>query len=321
MHEIERLLRDQDGVIARRQAMSAGVTRTDVARRLRRREWVTIHAGVYVGHTGEPTWQQRAWEAVLYSWPAGLSLDSALRAFEGPGHRDRDSAVIHVAVERHRHLVVPPGVRLHRVARLQNRVLWNLGPPRMRYDDAVLDLAAQAPSDVAAIARLADAVGARRTTAQRMLAALDERPRLARRAWLGSVLDDVADGACSVLEQGYLTRVERAHGLPRGERQHPAVTEGRSMFRDVVYAEQGLVVELDGRLAHDSAAARDRDLERDLDAAVTRVGTVRLGYGHIFDRGCSTAVKIGRILRARGWAGAVLLCPDCPPNATTRLIG
>jgi predicted methyltransferase len=56
-------------------------------------------------------------------------------------------------------------------------------------------------------------------------------------------------------------------------------TVGPRRYRDVVYAEFEQVVELDGRLFHDSADARDADLDRDLDAAVERLGTVRLGWG------------------------------------------
>lgn len=56
---------------------------------------------------------------------------------------------------------------------------------------------------------------------------------------------------------------------------------GRRMFRDVVDGGQRppwrQIVELDGRLGHDSAVDRDRDLERDLDAALGNTGTVRLG--------------------------------------------
>ena len=47
------------------------------------------------------------------------------------------------------------------------------------------------------------------------------------------------------------------------------------MYRDVEYDD--FVVELDGRLFHDDTAARDRDLERDLDAAVEGKDTIRLG--------------------------------------------
>src|SRR5690606_14421858 len=119
----------------------------------------------------------------------------------------------------------------------------------------LVDLVAGARDDMAAIAVLADAVQARRTTPQRVRAALHGRTRVARRAFLGAVLDDIATGTGSVLEHGYLTRVERPHGLPIGQRQ----VRNRPFYRDVLYAGLAQVVELDGRAFHDSARQRDAD--------------------------------------------------------------
>ena len=172
-------------------------------------------------------------------------------------------------------------------------------------------MAADAGSDLDALRVLADACGSRRTTAGRLLASLGDRRRIARRDWLDSILRDIAEGTCSVLEHGYLTRVERPHGLPRGRRQRPEVVARGRIFRDVGYEEYALVVELDGRAFHESVADRDRDLDRDLDAAVERRETVRIGYGQVFDRGCSTAQRIGSILQDRGWTGSPADCRLC----------
>ena len=311
MSALEALLVDQSGVISRRQVIGLGLTATDINRNLRRRHWALVHPGVYVNHTGPLTWHQRAWAGVLFSWPAALSHDSAVRAGDGPGRRARDESTIHIAVDRHRSLVAPPGVRLHRMTGFGQRVRWNLGPPRIRYEDALLDIAADTGSDLDALGILADACGSRRTTAWRLVTTLGDRRRIARRDWLDSVLRDIAEGTCSVLEHGYLTRVERPHGLPRGRRQRPAVSTRGRVFRDVDYKQFGLIVELDGRAFHKSVADRDRDLDRDLDAAVERRETVRIGYGQVFDRGCSTAWRIGSILLDRGWRGSPTNCRLC----------
>src|SRR5262245_46437779 len=88
---LDELLARQDGVVARRQAVECGLTVNDIRRRVRRREWAPAgHPAVYVEHTGPLTWRQRAWAAVLYAWPSALAGDSALRAADGPGRRDRD---------------------------------------------------------------------------------------------------------------------------------------------------------------------------------------------------------------------------------------
>jgi hypothetical protein len=131
--ELARTLREQAGVISRGQALELGLSPVEVTRLVRRREWVPVHRGVYVEHDGPLTWLQRAWAAVLFSWPA-----------------------------------------------------------------------------------------------------------------------------------------------------------------------------------HSSTEERDRDLERDLEAVVDRTEeTVRLGYGQVFDRGCASAAKIGRILQRKGWAGEISPCAKC----------
>lgn len=306
------LLRDQDGVVSRAQLLRRGLTTTAVNRLTRRGELVALHPGVYVDHNGPPTWSQLAWGAVLHAWPAALCLDSALRAAEGPGRRDRATRLIHVAIEERRRVRAVDGVVVHRVAGFGDRVQWNSGPPRIRYEESVLDVAAAARSELDAVGVLADAVGARRTTAARLLGRLEARPRIARRPWLEAVLDDVAQGTCSVLEQGYQSMVVRPHGLPVGVLQAPALATSGRIYRDVDHPDLRLKVELDGRLFHTATADRDRDLERDLDAVVGGgEATVRLGFGQVFHRACSTAAKLGAIMNRLGWDDQVLRCPAC----------
>jgi hypothetical protein len=200
---------------------------------------------------------------------------------------------------------------VQRTAHLDERVHWHLGPPRLRYEEATLDVAARAATDFDALGELSRAVQGRRTTAARLLDALARRERIARRAWIESVLRDVADGACSVLEHGYLNRVERRHGLSRPRRQIRDRPGAGVVYRDVEYA-GGLVVELDGRLFHDTTAQRDADFDRDLLAAVAGKDTVRLSYGQVFDRPCWTAGHVATLLRARGWRGTPRRCgPTC----------
>jgi hypothetical protein len=148
-----------------------------------------------------------------------------------------------------------------------------------------------------------------------LLEALRRRPRMRDRRLLAELLADLKDGACSVLEREYLRRVERAHGLPAGERQVADSIGGVSVERDVTYAAYGLVVELDGRAFHGSAAARDSDHARDLDAAVSRdLRTVRLTYGQVLGDSCRTAARIGELLGRGGWPGKVTPCTDCLPD-------
>jgi hypothetical protein len=307
-------LRDQQGVVARAQLLAAGETPASIRRMIRRRELAIVHPGIYVDHTGVPTWVQRSWAAVLHAWPAALTGESALRSHEGPGKR-ADPTTIEVAVARSRTVLAPPGVRIKRIDRLDERAVWTLGPPRLRYDDAAIEVACRAVTDLEALRVLADVVQGRRSTAGRLAAELGSRGRAPRRVWLTSVLGDIAEGTCSVLEHGYLARVVRPHGLPVGERQVRDGRGDRVAYRDVQHDD--LVVELDGRLTHDSARQRDADMERDLDAALVGKDTVRLGWGQVFDRACSTAAKVAALHSARGWAGVPRPCGDgCGIGAT-----
>ncbi len=133
-----------------------------------------------------------------------------------------------------------------------------------------------------------------------------------------AMLDDLVDGACSVLEREYL-RLERAHGLPStasgAQRQRRAPIGTKRGYRDVDYVEYGVVVELDGLAFHDSASVRDSDAERDLAHAATEDGTtVRLTHGLVFRHGCQSVRSVATILQRRGWRGDFIRCP----TASTR---
>lgn len=312
------LLSDQHGVVARVQLTGIGVTEATIQRLLRRRELVRVHTGVYVDHTGPLSWRQRAWAAVLACAPAALGRDSALRAVEGPGRRGRsEDAPIHVLIGRNRRLVAPAGVVLHRVSDLEERVAWSMGPPRDSYDAALLDVALDRPRPMDRLAVLSSGVQQRRTTARRLAAEVDRRSRVPDRGWLQSLLLDLSEGACSVLEHGYLARVERAHGLSGARRQVRDRLATGVVYRDVEYdCADGatLVVELDGRLHHDTAEQRDRDLHRDLLSAQSGKRSVRLGWGQVFDRPCATAAAIAGLI-GRGHER----CADCETRATASL--
>ncbi|QWC87077.1 hypothetical protein KLP28_11690 [Nocardioidaceae bacterium] len=158
------------------------------------------------------------------------------------------------------------------------------------------------------VADLTDAVGARLTTAARLDASLRGRARVADRLWWSRVLADLAGGTHSVLEHGYLTLVERPHGLPRGVRQVRRAHHESVTYSDVEYPTWGLRVELDGLSHHRSRRQRDRDLDRDVLASLAGDASLRLGWAHVVERGCWTAGAVARLLRSRGWTGTITSC-------------
>lgn len=298
------LLEAQSGVVARRQLIAAGLGDPDVRRLVRNRRLVPVFRGVYVDHTGPLSWLNRAWAAVLYHEGSALCGRSAL---ELGGHP------IHVALPAGRKGARLPGVVLHQLRNLESRVQWNRSPSRLRIEEAVLDVAGAARTTSEAVAVVSDVVGRRATTPMRVLAALEARARSPRGVELRRILADAAAGSCSVLERAYLVSVERAHGLPNGSRQHRALAaDGSTLYRDVLYREWGVAVELDGVVWHSDSTSRARDMTRDLEAAVSGITTIRLGWSQVEDQPCRTAAQVGRVLAARGWRGTLRSCgPAC----------
>ena len=297
----------QDGVASRTQLILGGYTPNDIRRAIRRREMQAAHRGIYVTHTGPLTWRQRAWAAVLYAEPAALCGPSALE----PKRTEDATGPIHVAIDHTRRLDPPPGIVVHRTVGLSRQIFAADRPPRLKLEDNALLLAREATSELDVIGLLTDIVGRRGMTTNAVRAALKRHPRLPRRAFVRDLLSDLDAGTCSVLEHAYLTRVERPHGLPTGTRQSQRLTPSGKEFRDVEYEAYGLVVELDGRLNHDSWRARGRDADRDLDdlALGARV-TARLRWHQVFDTSCRTAARIAQILQAQGWTGTPTPCGE-----------
>ena len=301
---VRSLFAAQHHVASRAQLIGLGLVDNDLRRLVRHRQLVVVHRGVYADHTGALSWSSRSMAAVLFHPHSALCHTSALELSGDP---------IHVAIEHPRRGAPLAGVRLHRVRHLEERVQWHRNPPRLRIEEAALDVAGVASSTSDAVAVLAGVVQRRETTAERLLERLAARARTPRGSELREIIGDVASGHHSVLERLLLTRVLRPHGLPLGSAQSRASGgAGHTVWRDRLYEDLGLAIELDGRAWHDSAEAREDDGWRDLDAAGDGVLTLRLGWPHAEKHPCRTALGLGTVMRQRGWDGRPTSCaPSC----------
>jgi hypothetical protein len=194
-----------------------------------------------------------------------------------------------------------------------------LEPPRTRLEETVLDLAEAATTGTGAISWILAACASRRTKPGRLLRAMDSRARIRRRRMLLAALGDARAGVESILEHGYLYRVERAHGLPQGARQRWTQAGGTSRYEDIRYEEYGVIVELDGRGAHPEGE-RWRDVRRDNLSARRGLITLRYTYADVMERPCEIADEIARTLMERGYIGGTHRCgPTCAPGDPTVL--
>lgn len=300
----------QHGVLSRAQALESGISPATVSWRLRGGHWQRLQRGVYATFTGQPDREAILWAALHRAGPDAVL--SHWTAAEVSKLTSSQSSLIHVTVARHQHVRSIPGVIIHRSSRVAQARHPTVTPPRTRIEETALDLAGCSKDIEDALAWLARACAARLTTPDRIRAALDRRARVRWRQALAAGLDDIAEGAHSSLELRYVRQVERAHGLPRAQRQVRTVRGRRTEYKDALYTEFGVGVETDGAVAH-PPEAHWRDRHRDNAAVVDGIITLRYSWADVTQRPCRTAAEVAAVLQQHGWRGFPRPCgPSCP---------
>lgn len=309
-HVLDDLLRVQDGVLTRAQALASGMTDERIEANLVANRWQRLFAGVYACFSGPLPRRARLWAAVLRAGEeAVLSHETAA---ELVGLIESPSARIHVTVPWRRTVHRIPGVMVHRSVRASLIRHPSRIPPQTRVEETVIDLTQTARCVDDAMGWLARAVGARITTADRLTQAMRRRSRLRWRGTLRAALDDVRWGCHSLLEIKYFRNVERAHGIPMADRQAVRQRAGHKEFDDVRYRQYRTRVELDGRVAH-PYPERFRDMRRDNSAVAEGDDPLRYGIRDVEEFPCHVAAQVGGVLRHNGWTGSPHACnrPDC----------
>jgi hypothetical protein len=314
--EARDLIMRQSGVVACWQAKRLGLSAEAFRNRLRRGDWQRLHHGVYATFTGKPDREAQLWGALLRAGPdAVLSHHTAA---ERHGLLSRPSTAIHVAVPSGHNPargMKISGLVVHRSDSALDRRHPAMTPPCTRVEDTVLDLIKMARTADEAYDWVCKALGQRRTTAERIRAALDTRDRFPMRSEVQAALDDAGEGMLSWLERRYVRGVERPHGLPAARRQVRVRHGTGNRYLDNLYEAYRLCVELDGAAAH-PAEKRWHDNRRDrANLAVSQTVTIRVGFLDLVDQAhaCTTAAEIAKVLSDRGPAigrscGA-LACP------------
>jgi hypothetical protein len=308
---IDDIAQGQGGVISRRQAHSAGLTDDAIRARLSSRKWQRIFLGVYARFNGPLDRDSLLWAALLRAGrDAILSHESAA---EVTGLIDRGSHPVHVSIPVCRIVAPTPGIVVHRRHDVLARAHPTRTPPQTRIEETIVDLTQSALTVGEAMGWLARGVGSRLTTEARLAAALRSRARLRWRQALMQATADVGAGCHSILELMFLRDVERAHGLPPGERQaRGRVAAARAIYDDVHYRRYRTRVELDGRAAHPEHE-RWRDMWRDNEAVAAGDVVLRYGIADVGTSACLVAAQLAAVLRARGWSAAPVRCArsDC----------
>jgi hypothetical protein len=322
--ECTELLARQGNVVALSQSDEAGLRPQQMRNAVRYGQWRQLQRGVYAPFTGEPGREAELWAALLRAgdW-ATLSHQTAA---ERHGLLTGPSELIHLTVPAGRNPAKRAridGVIVHRSDTVFRTRHPALTPPCTRIEDTVLDLVAAARSFDEGYGWLVRAIGGRRTTPGRILAALEARARFRWRQDIELALGDAANGIHSWLELQYVHGVERPHGLPQALRQARTRQATGTIYLDNLYAGYGVCVELDGTAAH-PAAEQWRDKRRDNHNLVREdILTLRFGFLDLRNQGrrCQTAAMVADLLRARGLISAPVAhpCgPACPLGSKER---
>jgi hypothetical protein len=310
-------MRFQAGVVSRKQALSFGMSSNAIASKVKCGRWRQVYPGVYATFSGAVGRDAQLWAAVLYAGKgAQLSHETAA---EVNGLTERQSRLIHVSIPADRRVSPPNGVEIHLSAYLDVKARFPRGVvPHTLVEETVIDLVQTADSFDEACGWVTAAFGRRLTGEGPLRTTLGARRKLRWRGQLDEMIIAAAGGAHSLLEFRYDRDVERAHGLPRASRQVPFTKPGGGRgFRDRYYEKFGLVVELDGKLAH-PAERRGQDRSRDNDATAGGGSTLRYDWDDVTRHGCRTAAQVARSLASRGWKGQLRPCsPACTATTPT----
>ena len=309
-------LERQQGVLTREQAIDGGLSRHAIAARVESGRWQRLYRGVFVTFSGPVPRASLLWGAILRAGEnAVLSHATAAEAWR---LSDEPSASIHVSVPAQSGSLIIPGLVLHYSSRLPGARHTARLPPQTALEETVLDLADVSRTAEDAVAWAIKACQRRLSTPDRITAALAGRNRARWRRDLTDAITEVTIGVHSPLELRYLRDVERRHGLPRGDRQAVTTRRGARQYADVRYTEYGVVVELDGVLAH-PAEARKYDSRRDNANTLDGFQTLRYGWVPVAYHACAVAREVADLLSHRGWQGSPRSCGKGCSAATLKI--
>jgi hypothetical protein len=276
--------------VSRAQLLALGLGHGAIDHRVARGLLHPVHRGVYaVGH-GALSRHGLWMAAVLAAGPgAVLSHRSAAALW---AIRDTQRVRPEVTVARRRNL---SGVDTHRIALPADEVTTHHGIPVTTPARTLLDLAEQLT--VQGLERAVHEAEYRRLTSPLSLDAVLTRHQGRRgTAALKKIVDQGRLGKTitrSELEERFLAFLD-AHELPR-----PLVNEPIGPYTvDALWPGSRLVVELDGRGAHETTRAFEEDRRRDRDLVTKGYRVIRITWRQLHSDGAAIATQLRTLLLA-----------------------
>ncbi len=292
---LHNLARSSDGVVTRRAAQTAGITRRRIQAEVDNGRWEVERRAITI--VGAPCTARSGWLLALAGASPRAALDG-VTALQCIGLTGFTEAV---------HLSIPKGARVQRSTDIQVHQLrsWRdtdvLEQPirHVRPELAAVRAALWAASDRAAQTILAMTVQQGLTSADRLMAAAPRLPRSRRSKLIIAAVEEIAGGAEALGELDFVA-VCRAHGVPIPARQDLLRRPSGVYYLDARFSEFAVTVEVDG-LGHREVQQlrvdhrKHNELQIDGDT-VLRVLSMELRTDPLpFMR------QLWRALTARGW--------------------
>jgi hypothetical protein len=279
--ELQHILRRQELVISRAQALGCGVTLSALRHRIRARgPWQRLLPGIYLTVTGTPTVCQAEVAALLYSGPG--SVITGLAALRRHGIRAPDPPAITV-------LIRAGQVRRSLAFVSVRPTVWM--PARVCYEGvvqftlparAVVDAARELDSFRQVRGMVADVIQQRRCSLGSLVEELACGP-VRGSAWLRRTLREVADGIRSGAEGDFGDLLRRS-GLPV-PLFNARLYAGQTFIAvaDAWWGDAGVVVEVDSREWHLSPEDWERTLRRHARMSAHGIFVLHVTPGRIRD--------------------------------------
>lgn len=276
MDELAELIRSQHGVVARRQLAAHAVDWERVRNQLAARRWAVLTPRVVATFTGQLSWEQQCWTAVLHAGPR--SLLGGLSAAEVLGMVGWHRPAVTVLVDDELAFEPVDGVRFFRSRRpFELLASPRRGIPTAQLEPAILLWAGYDAGARAAHGAIAASVQQRLTTPARLLSWVDTLTPLRRARAFRRTIGDIAGGAQSVSEID-VRRLCRRFALALPHRQRPRLDRsGRRRWTDCEWDlpdGSTLVLEVDGAF-HMDAIEWHADLKRARSLTTRRCTVVR----------------------------------------------
>ena len=293
---LARLLREQESVISRAEALGCGMTPSQLRHRLRPEgPWQRLLPGVYLTVTGIPTRAQTEIAAHRYAGPG--SVITGLAALRRHGIRVPESQVVTVLIPGQRVRESRGFVRVWPTTRMPEFVFTDGAIRFAEAARAVADASRELGSfrEVRAIA--ADAVQRRRCRLDQLTEELAHTP-VRQSAWLRRALAEVADGVRSVAE-GDLRSLIRAARLPAPVfNARLYIGPDLLAVADAWWPDAGVAVEVDSREWHLSPEDWERTLRRSRQMSAQGIIMVHVTPHQVRAESSRVAADIRSALRA-----------------------